>query len=724
MLIRSFDRVESWREQPLPERGKQKHKKSDSRRRPWKAHEAAGKPHPGISMLAANITTWGPQAEKYLGIVEHDILMISEHRQAKRRDLEKMLRGLGLSGWRAAASPAQRTSEAGASGGVMVCWKANMQATAVELDVSKQYAHRVAAAILKLAGGIQVLLVTVYGHTGDGEGPSNIALLEQLGIALESYPLWIAAGDWNMQPAEIEHSGWLQQVRGRIVAQSSDVETGTCFTKVGRLPTYLDFFVVSASAVPLVAGSGLDLEAPFGTHRAVKAVLASRPRVVKVPQTKKVQEIPKAKAGPGISWTAAAAKNKEQKNRAGHKIVEETLEGHPRRQEMAALEHDLQNWGKAAEFWHLSRSGLAEKEWVPYQGRCQPLKIRWVNFGGGKGRKQTTAQRAIQVWASVAHAFRDLQTIGRQQGLLNYLQKIGDQIGKEPQLVPGGESEQLAWRYILASATEWAHEWDNMQLAAGVARRHFEQEEKKEKRDEWKEWLDSALAQAGAPKAHKVTKGTAKATPITPEAGRTVLADQAKFWQGLWSRDQIGKAPLIGKLECLRQKIKENNEQPEYTFVQFMQQIRRTKQHAGKGIDQLSRDFVLTLPAEGQQALHKIISKILADLVLPDQCLAAIVALLPKPGSAAYRPIALLHFVYRWIQKRLRWEVAQWDDHIAGPWDYGRRGRGAEAGAFAEDCETELRLLDGQYAAGALLDMEKLYDNCSLELLFLTGMQL
>ena len=107
-----------------------------------------------------------------------------------------------------------------------------------------------------------------------------------------------------------------------------------------------------------------------------------------------------------------------------------------------------------------------------------------------------------------------------------------------------------------------------------------------------------------------------------------------------------------------------NNEQPECTFEEFMRQVRRTKHNAGHGIDQLSRDVVVNLHVDGQRALHNIVGGILWQIVLPGQFLAAIavaaiVALIPKPGSNAYRPIALLHFVYRWIQKMLCKEVSE-----------------------------------------------------------------
>ena len=85
--------------------------------------------------------------------------------------------------------------------------------------------------------------------------------------------------------------------------------------------------------------------------------------------------------------------------------------------------------------------------------------------------------------------------------------------------------------------------------------------------------------------------------------------------------------------------------------------MRRTKPQAGKGIDQLSRDFVTSLDEPGQEQLYKILCTMWRKAVMPTQCLTALVALLPK-SATAYRPIALLHLLYRWYMKLVRPAIA------------------------------------------------------------------
>ena len=89
----------------------------------------------------------------------------------------------------------------------------------------------------------------------------------------------------------------------------------------------------------------------------------------------------------------------------------------------------------------------------------------------------------------------------------------------------------------------------------------------------------------------------------------------------------------------------------------------------------MSRDFVCSLDEQGQKQLHKILGMMLQKLVLPTQCLTALVALLPK-SATAYRPIALLHMLYRWYMKLVRPSIASWDRDNAGPWDTAVAGQG------------------------------------------------
>ena len=76
------------------------------------------------------------------------------------------------------------------------------------------------------------------------------------------------------------------------------------------------------------------------------------------------------------------------------------------------------------------------------------------------------------------------------------------------------------------------------------------------------------------------------------------------------------------------------------------------------------------------------------------QMICTVIALIPK-DSSSWRPIALLHMVYRWWAKMLRPQLVSWESQHSGPWDAASKGMGAEAGSFEEEATTELHLLNG-----------------------------
>ena len=102
-----------------------------------------------------------------------------------------------------------------------------------------------------------------------------------------------------------------------------------------------------------------------------------------------------------------------------------------------------------------------------------------------------------------------------------------------------------------------------------------------------------------------------------------------------------------------------------------------TKKNAGKGVDQLSRGFVQDLGQEGQHELYVQLTSMWFEIIPATQMLSSVVAMLPK-AATYWRPIALLHMLYRWWMKMLRPLIAQWDADNSGPWDAAVKGKGCE----------------------------------------------
>ena len=95
-----------------------------------------------------------------------DIIFISEHRmiKAEATHMEQQLQAIG---WRASTAQGKKT-ELGVSGGTLVGWKHGMQCRGRDMDPPPQHAGRLAAAEISIKGELKVLLVAIYGYSGDG----------------------------------------------------------------------------------------------------------------------------------------------------------------------------------------------------------------------------------------------------------------------------------------------------------------------------------------------------------------------------------------------------------------------------------------------------------------------------------------------------------------------------------------------------------------------------
>ena len=66
------------------------------------------------------------------------------------------------------------------------------------------------------------------------------------------------------------------------------------------------------------------------------------------------------------------------------------------------------------------------------------------------------------------------------------------------------------------------------------------------------------------------------------------------------------------------------------------------------------------LAEQGQRSLYEILAEMWTSITPAKQMVCTVIALIPKE-SDAWRPIALLHMVYRWWAKMLRPQLAAWE---------------------------------------------------------------
>ena len=163
------------------------------------------------------------------------------------------------------------------------------------------------------------------------------------------------------------------------------------------------------------------------------------------------------------------------------------------------------------------------------------------------------------------------------------------------------------------------------------------------------EWLETALL-GGAGQAHRITKQQQIAEP-PPLAVQQTLDEERQAWSERWQRDHAELQHNRERLNKIRMDMIQDDTAPMHLATHKLQQaVRKTRAYAGKGPDQIGKDFALALPTEGWQELTSILQLVIGLGILPLTMLQSWVALIPKP-QGGLRPIALLLMTYRWLLK-------------------------------------------------------------------------
>ena len=89
--------------------------------------------------------------------------------------------------------------------------------------------------------------------------------------------------------------------------------SGTCIVSAATKASYIDFYACSVNMEHMLQGTGIDRDAPFGTHRVVTARMAAKPHLVLVPKLRAVKEIPDDRPNQGMTWKAALSKARREK---------------------------------------------------------------------------------------------------------------------------------------------------------------------------------------------------------------------------------------------------------------------------------------------------------------------------------------------------------------------------------------------------------------------------
>ena len=224
---------------------------------------------------------------------------------------------------------------------------------------------RLALAKLHFRSGATALLAAVYLWSGQGPGPANTQLLASIAQVIKAVGLpWMAFGDWQMSPADLLSTKWLEHQSGTIIRQPEHV-TATCWQSAAG--TYIDYFVASPWMTHLLTGKGLDPNSPWGTHAAITVSMQIRHKSVVTQRLFKPIDLPEG-AVPDRLWPAYF-RQAERERLEVPPAVEASLRHHPRYESMMALGQELERVWKALEIGILDNSEVQRADWKRYIGR-------------------------------------------------------------------------------------------------------------------------------------------------------------------------------------------------------------------------------------------------------------------------------------------------------------------------------------------------------------------
>lgn len=186
-------------------------------------------------------------------------------------------------GWRASATPAWTTAKGRASGGMAVGVRKGYGLSPHSDMIKKALRHRIhfCKASIIFRGGIN--LGSIWLRDSEGLTEANLNILAEAAVAIGQLKgPWIIGGDWNITPALLQSTKWLDIVKGAIVA----VKAATC-----NGATY-DYFVVAKQLLSSIRGAQRLDDAGVTPHWPSRLLIEGNARRTKTRLLKRPPKVP------------------------------------------------------------------------------------------------------------------------------------------------------------------------------------------------------------------------------------------------------------------------------------------------------------------------------------------------------------------------------------------------------------------------------------------------
>ena len=273
-----------------------------------------------LKLLFGNITCLGPQVWDWLNLQAdlhskwHALAFVEHH--LDNSGLHTARGRLARLGYRCTASIAKATgrSEAGTSGGAMVCPCNTLKVTALPetgppgvwpLGRGNDWA----ASIVHLKG-CSILLLVTYFTCSIGPSGANLEKMYEISMIIRRLALpYIVIGDFNATPQQLAASHWLEDIKA-VVVTPGDVSY-TCTSGKQRM---LDYAIVHEDLQHAVKIQ-VNWNVPWKTHFGLEVAILAAPRALLHRIHRRALPIPPPVPGVAVTWDQARVAVASWKNK-------------------------------------------------------------------------------------------------------------------------------------------------------------------------------------------------------------------------------------------------------------------------------------------------------------------------------------------------------------------------------------------------------------------------
>ncbi len=726
------------------------------------SHRAAGL----FALDSVNGNSWNGA----LGYLQHSAADVAAFQESKRmaHQTQAAEREAVRFGWVASMQPAVRLDSGLASGGVGVAVKKHIgmaRAMGAGEDTGLSYRTQLRWVSCAVRGGFH--LGSVWLFPTEGLTQRNRRVLEEVALALRGVTgPWVLAGDWNLPPDLLAQSGWLDQVRGCIVAPA----VPTCNAAVD------DYFVVSTSIRHAVAGVSAIHDAGLHPHSPVRLYLKSNvrqamSRCLIAPRRFEGTPPPGCPTRAACSASTAAAALRTSSSARPTPI--------PNGDDI-----DYSSWVTAVEEDCAEMHGVdGDSHGAAYRGRARGPRFAWKPMAGAMAQPVPHVSSTSRRWRSIAkwaasvrdHVAMELDgrtpcrtvaaTALRAKRRLTHLAN-----SITASLDPWHDSDraatQRALRAAAAAALASGDDPCALQSIADVARssaRKLEAELARSRKEQWLQWIGGGACR-GLGRQHRFSKPrggwipskvaeppplddhqsdwmptqvstTGAATTTVESTFRTsdevsagappdcwtnmytqgtgsaapldrqqVVEAQAKWWSDFWGVGLDLSSPSWENLVGTQPL-------PRPSVSQMRAALRSFPNGTALAWDGLNPRLMSRLSDVRLNELINLMMEAEATGRWPESIGNVTVVLLPRPDGG-FRPIGLFPFMVRaWFRVRrplvLKWEA---ETEAAREYLFAGKQKGAHVAAWQHAFRAEQAADAGATFAALLLDMEKCFE--------------